>query len=231
MTRTGFAWALAILLAAPARSQAQVDEIPETSCRAGSFVREGVPLRLGTARLASGDPPLFLLADEGECPAGSSDTCRIGTALEPQESLIVSHGFLHFVCAARTAGGAVKSVGWLPRRSVRTADVDPDPPLDEWPGAWVGGAGAFSIRPGVSPGLLEVEGTALAGEGIPTDAAAWLNGAARPIGQALTVTDEFGSGCSVTLRLVGRLLFANQTGECAAPARFDGVYVRREAAR
>lgn len=231
MTRIRVGFTLLALLAAPAAARAQSDAPPETSCRAESFVREGVPLRLGTVRVAGDGPPLLLLADEGECPAGRRGTCEIGTPLAPDETLVVSHGFLQFVCVARTAAGGVKSVGWLPRRGVKTADVDPDPPLADWPGAWVGAAGAFSIRAGASSDLLEVEGTALASEGAASDAAAWLNGAARPSGQVLAVADEFGSGCSVTLRLVGRLLFASQTGDCAAPARFDGVYVRRDAAQ
>ena len=143
--------------------------------------------------------------------------------------MIVSHSFRQFVCAARTSDGGVRSVGWLPRRSVRTADVDQDPPTDAWPGDWVGGGGTLSIRAGVVADLLEVEGTALAGEGARTDAAAWVNGAARPQGQALAVADEFGSGCRVDLRLVGSLLFATEQGACGASARFDGVYTRRDA--
>lgn len=198
-------------------------------CRADSFVHAGVPLRAGVVRVESGAPRPFLLADEGACPVDRGRSCQIGSALSVGESVIVSHAFRQFVCTARTADGGVSSVGWLPRRSVRTADVDQDPPAEAWPGDWIGGGGLLTIRTGAATDLLEVEGTALAGEGARTDAAAWVNGAARPEGQALAVADEFGSGCRVDLRLVGSLLFATEAGACGAGARFDGVYTRRDA--
>jgi hypothetical protein len=229
VTRIGVACSLLALLASPLEARAEPAAPPESSCRAESFVRDGVPLRVGSVRVERGGPRPSLLADEGGCPADRGHSCQIGSALGTGESVIVSHSFRQFVCVARTAGGSVQSVGWLPRRSVRTADVDQEPPLGDWPGAWIGGGGVLTIRQGASPELLEVEGTALAGEGGRTDAAAWLNGAGRPSGQVLVVADEFGSGCRVSLRLVGRLLFASEAGACGASARFEGVYVRREA--
>jgi len=231
VTRLGLAAVLAVLFlsAGIARSE---DEGPDAwRCDAESFVREGVTLRTGAIRVDASEPRPSLLADEGGCPADRGRSCQIGSALSTGEPVIVSHGFRQFVCVARTAGGSVQSVGWLPRRSVRTADVDPDPPLEDWPGDWIGGSGTLAIRTGAAPDLLEVEGTALGGEGGRTDAAAWLNGAGRPRGQELAVTDEFGSACRVTLRLVGPLLFANEAGTCAANARFEGVYTRRTAER
>jgi hypothetical protein len=201
----------------------------EHVCRADSFVREGVPLRAGVVRVESGDPRPFLLADEGTCPVDRGRPCQIGSPLPVGEAVIVSHSFRQFVCTARTSDGGVRSVGWLPRRSVRTAEVDQDPPIEAWPGDWVGGGGMLTIRAGVGPDLLEVEGTALAGEGARTDAAAWVNGSSKPQGQALAVADEFGSGCRVDLRLVGSLLFATEAGACGSSARFDGVYTRRDA--
>jgi hypothetical protein len=203
----------------------------EGSCRADDFVREGVPLRAGVVRIESGASRPYLLADEGGCPADRGRSCQIGSALGTGESVVVSRGFRQFVCVARTVGGNVQSVGWLPRRSVRTADVDQEPPVDEWPGEWIGAGGTLTIRPGAVADLLEVEATALAGEGARSDAAAWLNGAARPRGQELQVADEFGAGCRVGLRLVGSLLFASEAGACSPSARFDGVYLRRTAER
>jgi hypothetical protein len=143
--------------------------------------------------------------------------------------VIVSHSFRQFVCVACTAGGSVQSVGWLPRRMLRTVDVDQVPPLQDWPGAWIGAGGTLTIRPALRRICSEVEATALAGEGARTDAAAWLNGAGRPRGQELDVADEFGGGCRIGLRLVGSLLFASEAGACASSARFAGVYTRRTA--
>lgn len=200
----------------------------EHVCRVDSFVRDGVPLRAGVVRSEGREPRPFLLADEGGCPVDRGRSCQIGSPLSVGEALVVSHSFRHFVCAARTVDGGIRSVGWLPRRAVRTADVDPDPPIDAWPGDWIGGAGMLSIRPGVTERLLEISATALAGEGTRADAAAWLNGAASPDGQSLRVADEFGSGCRVDLRLIGSLVFASEQGACLAGARFDGVYTRRD---
>ena len=228
MTRFGVGCLLLALLASSVAARAEQAAPPESSCRATSFVRDGVPLRVGSVRVESGGPSPSLLADEGGCPTDRGNSCQIGSALGAEESVIVSHGFRQFVCVARTAGGGVQSVGWLPRRSLRTAEVDQEPPLEDWPGAWIGGGGTLTIRPGAASGLLEVEGTALAGEGGRADAAAWLNGAGRPRGQEFVIVDEFGSGCRVSLRLVGRLLFASEVGTCGASARFEGVYVRRE---
>lgn len=228
MTRLGVGRLLLALMLAPVVARGADGEPSEWSCRAESFVREGIALRAGSVRVETGDARPYLLADEGGCPADRGRSCQIGSALGTGESVIVSHSFRQFVCAARTAGGAVQSVGWLPRRSVRTADVDQEPPLEDWPGAWIGGGGMLAIRPAASKELLEVEATALAGEGARTDAAAWLNGAGRPRGQELVVADEFGSGCRVSLRLVGRLLFASEAGACGGGARFEGVYVRQE---
>ncbi len=199
-------------------------------CRAGSFVREGVPLRIGVVRVENGAARPNLLADDGGCPVDRGLSCRIGSALGPGESVIVSHGFRQFVCTARTAEGGVKSVGWLPRRSVRTANVDQAPSLEDWPGDWVGAAGSLVIRPAAAAGLLEVEGAASSEEGARTDLAAWVNGAGRPDGQQLAISDEFGSGCSVSLRLVGELIFVSEGSPCGAGASFDGVYTRRSAA-
>lgn len=213
------------MLLAPAIAQSQ--DLGEASCRAGSFVRDGVALRAGVIRLESGEPRPYLLADEGGCPADRGRSCQIGSPLSSGESVIVSAGFRQFVCTARTAGGSIQSIGWLPRRSVRTADVDQDPPLTDWPGEWVNGGAAFTIRPGARDGLLEVEATARAGEEGRGEATGWLNGSGRPDGQQLTIRDEFGSGCRVRLRLVGRLLFASEATACSAP--FQGVYMRREA--
>lgn len=229
MTRIGVAPLLAavLLTAGPARP---AEAPPEWSCRAQTFVREGVPLRIGVVRVESGDTRPFLLADEGGCPADRGRSCQIGSALGTGESVVVSHSYRQFVCVARTASGGVQGIGWLPRRDVRTADVDQDPPVDAWPGRWLGGGGQLAIRAGATPDLLEVEATALAGEGARTDAAEWLNGAGRPQGQTLTVADEFGSGCRVSLRLVGSLLFAIEVGACGADARFEGVYLRDGAA-
>lgn len=217
--------------AAPQVEHAAETPPEDTSCRAGSFVREGIALRAGSVRSEPGDPRPFLLADEGSCPVDRGRSCQIGSALSSGESVIVSHSFRQFVCAARTAGGGVSSVGWLPRRSVRTADVDQEPPLDAWPGSWVGGAGTLRLRIGSNPEWIEVEGTALADDGGREDAAAWLNGAARPVGQELVIQDEFGSGCRVSLRLVGSLLFATESGACGGGggARFEGVYTHAEA--
>jgi hypothetical protein len=227
MTRPGVAALLALLALVPLTAQAEAEAPEAWSCRAESFVREGVPLRAGVVRVENGDSRPYLLADEGGCPADRGLSCQIGSALGTGESVVVSHGFRQFVCVARTAGGRVQSVGWLPRRSVRTADVDQDPPLGDWPGDWIAGGGTLTIRPGAAEDLVEVEATALAGEGARTDAAAWLNGAGHPRGQELAIADEFGSGCHVALRLVGALLFANETGACPASARFEGVYTRR----
>jgi hypothetical protein len=196
-------------------------------CRAGSFVREGVPLRIGVVRVKNGEARPNLLADDGGCPVDRGLSCRIGSALGPGESVIVSYGFRQFVCTARTAEGGVKSVGWLPRRSVRTSNVDQAPPLEDWPGDWVGAAGSLVIRPAAAAGLLEVEGAASSEEGARGDVAAWVNGAGRPDGQQLAISDEFGSGCSVSLRLVGALIFASEVSPCGAGASFDGVYTRR----
>lgn len=245
MTRAGAALAIGLLALASAAGAGEpefLEHAPEAAapgpdleagdeqlCRAEGFVREGVPLRAGAIRVEGNLAKPFLLADEGGCPVDRGRSCQFSTPLSSGESVIVSHSFRQFVCVARTSEGAVQSVGWLPRRSVRTADVDQDPPADAWPGDWVGGGGSLSIRSGASPQLLEVAGTALGGEGERGDAAAWVNGAARPTGQALAVDDEFGSGCRVDLRLVGSLLFATEQGACGAGARFDGVYTRREA--
>ena len=227
MTLGGLALAC-LLLSLPFAVGAEEPE-EDHECRSESFVRESVTLRTGVIRSESGAPKPFLLADEGGCPVDRGRSCQISSPLPTGEPVIVSHAFRQFVCIARTSDGAVRSVGWLPRRSVRTANVDQTPPAAAWPGDWIGGSGSLSIRPGVAEGLLEVEGTALAGEGARTDAAAWLNGAARPTGQALAVADEFGSGCRLDLRLVGSLLFATEQGACSVSANFDGVYTRREA--
>lgn len=229
MTRSGVLYAMLLLMSSTTLRAEEVD-VEEWHCRADSFVRDGVPLRAGVVRIESGDPRPSLLADEGGCPVDRGLSCQIGSSLSTGEPVIVSHAFRQFICVARTAGGAVQSVGWLPRRSVRTADVDQEPPLSDWPGAWVSGGGTLQIRTGGAADLVEVEGTALAGEDARTDAAAWLNGAGRPIGQALAVADEFGSGCRVNLRLVGSLIFVSETGACGSNARFEGVYTRAEAA-
>ena len=227
MTRMRVGCLAAALLLAPALARAQANAASESSCRAGSFVRDGVVLRAGSVRVESGDPRPYLLADEGGCPADRGRSCQIGSPLSAGESVIVSHALRQFVCTARTAGGGVQSIGWLPRRSVRTADVDQDPPVADWPGTWVGSNAALTIRTGGEGDLLEVEATALAEEGSRSEASAWLNGAGRPQGQQLAVADEFGSGCRVSLRLVGRSIFATESGACGA--RFEGLYVRREA--
>ncbi len=229
MTRLGVAWLALAFVLWPQTMRAEEDGPAEWSCRSDSFVRDGVPLRTGSVRAVEADKRPFLLADEGGCPVDRGRSCQIGSALGVGESVIVSHAFRQFVCVARTAGGAVQSVGWLPRRDVRTADVDQDPPFEDWPAEWIGGDGALAIRAGAAPDLLEVAATAFDGDGARTDAAAWLNGAGRPKGQALEITDEFGSGCRVNLRLVGSLLFASDAGGCGGSARFDGVYTRRTA--
>ncbi|MCC6640165.1 MAG: hypothetical protein IT386_03255 [Deltaproteobacteria bacterium] len=217
----------AALLLAPIPARAQAETPPESSCRAGTFVREGASLRAGVVRVESGDARPYLLADEGGCPADRGRSCQIGSALASGESVIVSYGFRQFVCAARTAGGSVQSIGWLPRRSVRTADVDQDPPFADWPGAWIGADARLTIRPAAESGLLEVEAASVADESGRAGAGAWLNGAGRPRSQQLDVADEFGSGCRVSLRLVGQMLFATETGACST--RFEGIYLRREA--
>ena len=231
MTRARRCAALLLLALSTASAHAEGDAAAEGRCRADDFVRSGVPLRAGVVRVQTDEARPSLLADEGGCPADRGHSCQIGSPFGTGESVIVSHAFRQFVCVARTAGGSVQSVGWLPRRTVRTADVDQDPPVQDWPGPWIGAGGTLTIRPGAAPDLLEVEATALAGEGARTDAAAWLNGAGRPRGQELDVADEFGAGCRVGLRLVGSLLFASEAGACSPSARFDGVYLRRTAER
>ena len=230
MTRGGVAWLALALWLAPQAGAVEAEGPADWSCRSESFVRDGVPLRTGSVRAEAPDKRSYLLADEGGCPVDRGLSCQIGSALGTGESVIVSHAFRQFVCVARTAAGGVQSVGWLPRRDVRTADVDQDPPFEDWPADWIGGGGALTIRVGAAPDLLEVAATAFDGDGARTDAAAWLNGAGRPKGQELVIMDEFGSGCRVNLRLVGSLLFASDAGGCGGSARFDGVYTRRTAA-
>jgi hypothetical protein len=189
---------------------------PPDWCRNGAFATDQDNLKLVRVLRRTG-----LLMDSGQkkgCPQAGAACALGGSHADASDELLINSELPGFFCAYRPANG---DGGWVAKSDVVVEPQQPttQPPLAAWTGQWHDGDNRIAISR---------HGEALTFSG----QASWaeqnsgsFGGTATPNGATARVTDD---ACTVTLRLLGRYLVADDNAECGGMnVRFTGVYRRR----
>lgn len=221
--------ALSLLFLAPALASAQ-DETgnPANWCRNGAFVsdaKEFRPARVVGAKKAR----VYFYGDDDDCPKPDAK-CRQKTYVVGGDALLVSRNFGDWACAWYTTAKGGDTVGWIPSKQLSITEVDTNPPLARWLGAWELYRDSLDIKRGAKAGRLRVEGHATWQGVNPGNVhVGEINAEAAPAGNTLAL-DEGDGVCKMTLRLIGDFLVADDNGDCGGVnVSFDGVYRRKPA--
>jgi hypothetical protein len=189
---------------------------PSDWCRNGAFATDQNNLRLVRVLRRTG-----LLMDSGQkkgCPQAGATCALAGSHADASDELLINSELPGFFCAYRPANG---DGGWVAKSDVAIEPQQPStqPSIAAWTGLWRDADDRIQISR---------QGKALMFNGH----ASWADqnfgsfgGTATPNGAAANVTDD---GCTVTMRLLGPYLVADDNAECGGMnVRFTGVYRRR----
>lgn len=217
---------VAVLCPSAALAQDRDDGVDRT-CRNGLFTDGETKFRLAKVVGGKGSRRAHFFGDTDGCPE-PGPKCVDRHYLVAGDEVIVSKTLGEWVCAWYQPRKGSETVGWLYAPQLSFVETDPSPALESWLGAWKFYENALRITRGKEPGTLAVEGDALwRGHGDNVHVGS-VGAQARPDGDALTLEED---ECRVSLRLVGRLLVADDNMRCGGfNVSFSGVY-RKSAAR
>ena len=186
---------------------------PPDWCRNGAFATDQNNLRLVHVVRRTA-----FLEDSGVktgCPQAGAGCAWTDSYAAPAEELLINSEIPGFVCAYRPKNG---DGGWIAKSDVTIESPQPStqPPVSAWVGRWRDSDDWIRIsRRG---GDLTFDGHASWARRNFGD----FSGTAKPDGATATVSD---SGCTVTMRLLGRYLVVDDNGQCGGMnVRFTGVY-------
>jgi len=217
---------LLLLLASCAQAASAQDSggNPANWCRNGAFASDSREFKVARVRGPRGARAYFYGEDEG-CPAPGAKCVRKAYVVAG-DALVVSRAFGEYACAWFRPARGYETVGWLRADQLELAEADANPPASRWLGEWVMHENGFTIRRDAKAGVLRVEGSATwhgVGDNVHVGE---VNASAAPAGNTLTLEDDI---CTITLRLVGDFIVADDNGECGGVnVTFDGVYRKKK---
>ena len=247
--RKSFPWSGALLLALVLPAGAGAEEAllygnPVHFCRNGAFPGggdyPGAPptFKLGALIGPSPSPIPFLHDDDGSgiagrCPRADNPKCLQNAAVRRGDRVLLSKTFNGFACAWHQRRYGREQVDWLPLNRLAIQDPDPNPPLERWLGLWRAAGEPLTLRPGPTPGTIQVDGQAFwPGPNLPNTHFGQLQGSARPVQNTLHIedfTEPEGVRCKARLTLVGDWLVVSDNHHCGGlNVTFDGVYQRQQ---
>jgi hypothetical protein len=221
---------LLLALLAPALASAQDDTgNPSNWCRNGAFTNDAKEFKLARAVGEKG-ARVYFYGDDDECPKPGAK-CKQKAYVVPGDTLIVSRTFGDFVCAWYQPSKGSETVGWVAASQLRETEMNKNPPLASWLGAWEFYSDTLNIRRGAKAGTLRVEGEAFWHGANPENIHMGdVDGEGSPAAGVLTLAQD--DICKITLRLVGDYLVADDNGDCGgANVTFDGIYRKKQARR
>lgn len=218
---------LAAALCAPGVLAQDAADGEDRLCRNGLFTDGQTNFRLARVVGAKGSRRAYFRGDTNGCPEPGPQ-CLDRHYLVPGDEVVVSKSLGSWVCAWHQPRKGSEKVGWLYAPQLSFVEPDPSPAPEGWVGTWSYYENNLRITRGKRPGALAVEGDAIwrgLGDNVHVGA---VGAEARPAGNELVLEEE---ECRVVLRLVGRLLVADDNMRCGGfNVSFGGVY-RRAAGR
>ncbi len=197
-------------------------------CRNGAFADHKTITR-GVVNATAGKRVHFQEDTKDGCPNAKKPACASKAYLVPSNEVFASVTRNGFRCVwfQPKKAGAAGTVGWIPEGAV-TLDAEYAPPLSAWVGTFASGDDSITIA--TAKTALKVKGEAYwpkkGGTEQYPEHSGEFSGLATPKGNVLHVKQD---GCKVTLRLLGRMVFAKDNGGCGgANVRFMTGYTRTD---